>query len=284
MARALWFPCRSASHDVARPRTALHEREDEQHAHGEVLERIREAAYDGIDHRHARARGVEAPEHYREGHEQHQDDEPGQAHSEKVLQVPDTHLARLVERGEREGDRAESSHDVDLDGASPAHDERDHVGHDDDEPGHERHHEHRDEGRRIVVGRGDGHRRQIERHAGSEQVHNAVDGELHHLVDGRHQIEAVLYEEEEYREEDEHEHDFLHAGHRGVAVHLLRNLHELHGEHEREHPAADGQDRVLPHAVHEVVHGDGARMPEHLGEAGGEHPSRADGLEHVGLA
>ena len=274
----------SASQDVAGPRTALHERQDEQHAHGEVLQRVGEPAHDGVHHGHARARGVEPSEHDGKRHEQHQDDDPRQAHREEVLQVPDAHLPRLVEGGEREGDGAEGRHDVDLYGARPAHDEGDHVGHDDDEPRHEGHHEHRDEGRHVVVGRGDGHRRQVERHARPEQAHNAVDGELHHLVYGGHEIEAVLDEEEEYGEEHEHEDDLLQARHARVAVHLLGYLDELDGEHEREHPASHGQDRVLPDPAHQVVHRDGARMSEHLREAGGEHPSRPDGFQHVGLA
>lgn len=121
-------------------------------------------------------------------------------------------------------------------------------------------------------------------HAGAEQRRHAVYGELHHLVDRRHEVEAVLDEEEEHREEHEHEDDLLHARHARVAVHPLRHLDELHGEDEREHPAADGQYRVLPHAAHEVVHGHGARAPEHLLEPGGEDALGPYGLEHVRLA
>lgn len=212
------------------------------------------------------------PEHYREGHEQHQDDHAGQAHRREVLQVAHAHLARLVEGDQREGDGAEGRHHVYLDGPRPADDERHDVGDDDDQPRHERHDEHRDERRHVVVDGGDGDGGEVYRHALAEERHHAVYGELHHLVDGGHQIEAVLDEEEEHREEDQHKHDFPHARHRRVAVHPLGHLDELHGEHEREHPAAYGQDRVLPHAAHEVVHGDGPRAPDHLGEAGGQHP------------
>ena len=93
----------------------------------------------------------------------------------------------------------------------------------------------------------------------------------------------MLDEEQEHREEDEQEHDLLHARHRGVAVDPLGNLDELYGEDEREHPAADGQDSDLPDAVGYVVHRDAPRGGEHGVEVGTEDAVVADSLEHLYL-
>ena len=279
-------PCRhrpSPAQDVAGPRPALHERQDQQHAHRQVLQRVGQPADDGVDHRDAGARRVEPSQHDGERHQQDQDDHAREAHRREVLQVPDPHLPRLVERDERERDGAEGGHDVDLYGARPAHDERHHVGDDDDDPAHERDDEHRQERRHVVVGRRDGHLRQVELGSRPEKPGHAVDGELDHLVDRLHEVEAVLYQEQEDREEHEHEHDLLDAGHARVAVHALGDLDELDGEHQREHAAPDGQDRRLPHAPDEVVHRHVAGAAEHLGEVRREHAVRPDGAEHVGL-
>ena len=96
--------------------------------------------------------------------------------------------------------------------------------------------------------------------------------------------EAVLHEEEEHGEEHEEEYDLFDPRHRRVSVHPLADLDELDGEHEREDAAADGEYRHLPDPVDDVVRGDGAGAPEHLGEVRREHAVGPDRLEHVDLA
>ncbi len=98
----------------------------------------------------------------------------------------------------------------------------------------------------------------------------------HDLVDRRHEVEAVLYEEQEHGEEHEEEDDLLDAGKDLAAVHALGDLDELQGEDEAEHAAADRQDGNLPYAPGDVVHGQVARAREHVREVGREDPVRAD--------
>ena len=276
-------PSESPAQDVARPRSALHEREDQEHAHRKVLKRVGQPSDDGVDHRRADARRVEPAQYDGERDEEHEDDDPGEADGGEVLQVSDAHLPCLVERDEGERDGAERGHHVDLDGSRPADDERHHVGDDDHKPAHEGDDEHGDQRRDVVIRRGDGYRLEVELGSGPEKARHAVYRELDHLIDRLHEVEAVLNQEQEHGEEDEHEYDLLDTGHARVAVHALRHLNELDGEHEREHAAADGQDGRLPHAAHDVIHRHVARAPEHLREVRREHPVRADRPEHVGL-
>ncbi len=83
--------------DVACPRAALDEREDEQHAHRQVLQRVGEPRRDAVDGGARRgARPGEASQDERKGYEQNQDDQPRQAHRREVLQVSDSYLAGVV--------------------------------------------------------------------------------------------------------------------------------------------------------------------------------------------
>ena len=267
--------------DVACPSAALNEGEDQKHAHRQVLERVGESGRDPVDGRSRRgARPGEAAQDEREGDQQDQDDETGQAHRREVLQVADADLARVVERHERERDRAERRHDVELDGARPADHERHDVGSEDHDPADDRHQKQRYERRNVVVLGHHAHSGKVYRAARAEQRHRAVDGEPHHRVDGLHELEAVLYEEQEHREEHQQEHDLLHAGERGVPVHALADLDELHREHQPEHAAADGKHCDVPDAACDVVHGDVPCGREHLREVRADDAVVADAREH----
>lgn len=272
-----------AAHDVPSPGPALHEREDEQDAQGEVLERVGKPSHDRVDHGDADRCGVEPAEHDREAHEKDEDNHAGQADGGEVLEVADPHLPRLVEGHERKRDRREGGHDVDLDRPRPADHECDNVCRYRHDPADEGDDEHREE-RCNVVGRGYRDLGEIDLRPRPEKPGHTVDGEFRDLVDALHDGEAVLHEEEEHREEHEEEHDLLHARHRRVAVYLLAYPDELDGEDEGQHAAPDGQDRDLPDAVHDVVHGDGSGAAEHLREARRKHAVGADRLEHVYLA
>lgn len=276
------LPTRSnPGYDVARPSAALDERQDQKHAHRQVLERVGEPGRDAVDGGSRRgARPGEPAQDEREGDEQDQDDEPRQAHRGEVLQVADAYLARVVERHERERDRAERRHDVELDGARPAHDERHDVGPEHHDPADDGYQEQRDEGRNVVVFGHHAHGRGVHRAARTEKRHRAVDGEPHHRVDRLHELEAVLYEEQEHREEDQQEDDLLHAGEGGVAVHALAYLDELHREHQPEHPASDGKHCGVPDPSRDVVHGDISCGREHLREVRADDALVADAREH----
>ena len=83
--------------DVACPSAALDEREDQKHAHRQVLKRVGEPGRDPVDRRSRRGtRPSEAAQDEREGDQQDQDDETGQAHRREVLQVADADLTRVV--------------------------------------------------------------------------------------------------------------------------------------------------------------------------------------------
>ena len=279
----LAFPL-EAAHDVARPGAALHEGQDEQHAHGQVLQRVGEPVRDRVG-RGARpgVRPGEPAEHERERYEQHEDDDAGDADRPEALQVAKAYLARGVHAEERQRDRGERGHDVELERAGPADHEGDDVGRQHHDPADEAHDEHGDERRDVVVGGDDGHLGQVERASGAEERLDSVDGEPADLVDRRHQVEAVLYEEQEHGEEHEEENDLLDAGKALAAVHALGDLDELQGEDQAEHPAPDRQDGNLPYAPGDVVHGQVARAREHVREVGREDPVRADRPEHARL-
>lgn len=270
-----------SGYDVACPSAALDEREDQKHAHRQVLERVGEPGRYPVDGRSRRgARPGEAAQDEREGDQQDQDDQPRQAHRREVLQVSDADLARVVERHERERDRAERRHDVELDGARPADHEGHDVGPEDHDPADDGYQEQRDERRDVVVFGHHAHGREVHRAARAEQRHRAVDGESHHRVDGLHELEAVLYEEQEHREEHQQEDDLLHAGEGGVPVHALADLDELHREHQPEHAAAYGKHRDVPDAARDVVHGDVPCGREHLREVRADDAVVADAREH----
>ncbi len=272
------------AHDVARPCAALHQREDEQNAHGQVLEGVGEAAGDAV-YRGPRA-GIDCNEPAQdegERDEQDEDDQPRYADRGEVLDVADADLARVVERHEGQRYRAERRHDVELQRPRPADHEAHDVRDEDHEPADEGDEEHGDQGRQVVVGGDDRDVGEIERPSRSEQRYRPVYRQPDDLVDRLHELEAVLDEEEEHCEEDEQEHDLLHTRQGLVAVHPLRYLYELDGEHEREDPASDREDRDLPHRVHYVVHGGRARCREHVAEIGAQDPVVADRLEDVHL-
>lgn len=118
----------------------------------------------------------------------------------------------------------------------------------------------------------------------AEQPRDLRDGVAGDLVDGLHELEAVLQQEQEHREENQQRDDLADRRHGLAAVHALADLDELHREDEAQDAAADGQDGVFPHAADDVVHGDGAGAPQHLREVGRECALRADGREHLHLA
>ncbi len=280
---SLSFLLESANY-VSSPRSALHEREDEQDAHRQVLQRVREAVRDGV-HGGARA-GVRAgypSEDHGEGDQEDDDDQACDADGGEVLQIPDSDLPGVVQGHEGKRDGAERRHDVELQRSSPAHDQGDDVGGQHHHPADERDDEHGQQRRDVVVGGDDGHRRKVQCAAGPEQRHDPVDGDANHLVDRLHQLEAVLDQEQEHGEEDEQEHDLLDPGHRRVAVDPLRDLDELHGEHEGEHAAADGKDGDPPHAVGDVVHRHASGGGQHRAEVGAEDAVVSDSLEDVDL-
>lgn len=277
-------PCLEAAHDVSGPGSASDQGQDQQHAHGQVLERVRQAARDGV-HRRARA-GVDAhdsPQHDWEGDEQDQDDQARHAHGEEALEVADADLPGVLEPQEGKRDRAEGRHDVELDGSRPADDEGDDVGHQHHKPADEGDDEHCHEGRHVVLGGDDGDLGEAHGPARSEESLYPVDRKSDDLVDRGHDVEAVLDEEQEHGEEHEQEHDLLDARHALVAVHALGDLDELQGEHQAEDAASDGEYRHLPGAPGDVVHGDVARALEHRGEGGVEDSLVSDRAEDAHL-
>ena len=273
-----------SAHDVAGPGPALHQAEYQQDADGQVLQRIAQASDDAV-HRRARAgvHGIEPAQHHGEAYENHEDDDARQAHAGEAAQVPDADLPGVLQAHEAQRYGAERRHQVELDGAGPAHHKRHDIGHQHHDPADQRHHRHAQKRRHVVVGGGDGHLAHVELRAVAEEVRHPLDGDARHLVERLHELEGVLHQEQEHGEEHQQEDDLLHRRHAGAAVHALADLDELHGEHEGEHPAADWQDGALPHAVNDVVHAHGAGAAQHGLEAGGEHALGADGPEHVHL-
>ena len=252
------------AHDVSCPGSALHERQHEQDAHGEVLERVGEPVrYRVYGRSGSRVHGDDAAQDHGEADEQDQDDEPCDADGTEALQVPEPDLARLVEAKKCQRNRGERRHDVELYRARPADDERHDVCDEHDEPTDDRDNEQRQERRQVVIARYDRDRRHVQCAASTEEALHAVYRKAYDLVDGRHEVEGVLDQEKEYREEHEEEHHLLHAREGLVAVHALRDLDELQGEHEPEHAAADGQHRHLPDASGDVVHGHVSCAGEH---------------------
>ena len=174
----------SASHDVACPGAALDEAQDEQDAHGEILERIGQASHHRVDGGLGAGRDrVEAREHDREAHQYDEDDDSCDADAREVPQEADPELPRVIERQQAQGDRREARVDVELDAAGPAHDERDDVGHDHDEPADHRDEHHGDEGRDVVLFGDEAHGIEVELAARPEERDDLLDGETRHLVD-----------------------------------------------------------------------------------------------------
>ena len=150
------------AHDIPGPGPALHEREDEQDAHGEVLQRVGEPVRDRVDGGcRAGVHADDSSQDQREGDQEDDDDEARDAHRREVLQVADPDLAGVVERHEGQRDGAERRHDVELQGARPADHERDDVRGEHHNPADERDDEHREQGGDVVVGRDDRDRRHI---------------------------------------------------------------------------------------------------------------------------
>ena len=211
-----------SAHDVSCPGTTLHERQHEQDAHGQILECVGEPVRYRIYGRSgSRVHGDDAAQDHGEADEQDQDDEPCDADGPEALQVPEPDLARLVKSEECQRDRGERRHDVELYRARPADNERHDVSDEHDEPAYDRDDEQRQERRQVVIARNDRDRRHIQCAASAEKALHAVYRKAYDLVDGCHEIEGVLNQKKEYREEHEEEHHLLHAREGLVAVHAL---------------------------------------------------------------
>ena len=164
--------------------------------------------------------GDDAAQDHGEADEQDQDDEPCDADSTEALQVPEPDLARLVEAKKCQRNRGERRHDVKLYRSRPADDERHDVCDEHDEPADDRD-EQRQERRQVVIARYDRDRRHVQCAASAEEALHTVYRKAYDLVDGRHEVEGVLDQEKEYREEHEEEHHLLHAREGLVAIHAL---------------------------------------------------------------
>jgi hypothetical protein len=276
--------CSLPAEGVPGPCPALREREHEQDAHGEVLERVAEPAHDRVDGRSgAGARRVEPAEHDGERYEEQRDHEAREAHGRELPEVADPHLPGLVQAQQRQRYGAERRHHVELDRPCPGDDEGHHVGDHHDEPADERDDDHREERRHVVVLGHDRDGREVHGPARAEQRRHAGYREARDLVEGPHELERVLHEEEVHGEEHEQENDLPDGRDGGVAVHALGDVHELDREDHGEDPAADGQDGRLPGAARHLGERRSARRAEHRREGLGEHALHPYRREHPRL-
>ena len=178
------------AHDISCPSSALHERQHEQDAHSEILKRVGESVrYRVYGRSSPRIHGDDAAQDHGEADEQDQDDEPCDADGPETLQVTEPYLARLLESEERQRDRGERRHDVELYRTRPADDERHDVSDEHYEPTDDRDDEQRQERRQVVIARYDRDCRHVQGSTSAEESLYAVDRKANDLVDRRHEVE-----------------------------------------------------------------------------------------------